>query len=356
MRAAAFLLSAAALARSALAHDDVSKTAEQQAVFRSIEDKMFACAPQIAKYQAQRKRASQEYLAGGAPTTAQEMFLDGAFETAQENGETLMACSPIEEEAKIRNHTCVLAPEVTEGPYYHTEGHPIRQNMAEDQLGLLFLMDVGVIDVNTCKPLPDVLVDLWHANTTGHYAGHPEQAPHLRWEGPAHEGPRKGLLSKYPRTNDHETFLRAAWPTNKNGLSQFTSIFPGYYTGRATHVHVRLHTEWETLPNGTFTSSRMIHTGQIFVPDSINMQIDKIWPYNTNPIANKWGRTRNWDDSLHIYQDSHENGHNPEFEILKLGGVVQQGLIGYITLGVDPNNHFDVNAPWRPVPPPRGGK
>lgn len=32
-------------------------------------------------------------------------------------------------------------------------------------------MDVGVIDVNTCEPLPDVLVDLWHANTTGHYAG-----------------------------------------------------------------------------------------------------------------------------------------------------------------------------------------
>lgn len=141
-------------------------------------------------------------------------------------------------------------------------------------------------------------------------SGHPEQEAHLRWEGPAHEGPRKGLLSKYPRTNDHETFLRAAWPTNKNGLSQFTclsaqsashwsgptleltllcpasrslpchfrmtAIFPGYYTGRATHVHVRLHTEWETLKNGTFRSNRMIHTGQIFVPDNVNAQIDKV--------------------------------------------------------------------------------
>jgi len=59
-------------------------------------------------------------------------------------------------------------------------------------------------------------------------------------------------------------------------LSSSSAIFPGYYTGRATHVHVRLHTEWETLKNGTFRSNRMIHTGQIFVPDNINAQIDKV--------------------------------------------------------------------------------
>lgn len=76
----------------------------------------------------------------------------------------------------------------------------------------------------------------------------------------------------------------------------------------------------------------MIHTGQFFVPDSLNMQIDKIWPYNTNPIADKWGRTRNWVDSLDIYHDAHGNGYNPEFEVLKVGSVIQQGLIGYITV------------------------
>jgi protocatechuate 3,4-dioxygenase beta subunit len=53
---------------------------------------------------------------------------------------------------------------------YHTWGHPIRQNMAEWQPGILFLMDIGIIDVETCEPLPDVLVDIWHANATGHYA------------------------------------------------------------------------------------------------------------------------------------------------------------------------------------------
>ncbi|GAA6018653.1 hypothetical protein JCM10207_008996 [Rhodosporidiobolus poonsookiae] len=349
MRAATLFAAAAAFATTAFAHEE-HKTPEQLEVLKGVEEKMYACAPQVAAYQAMRKRSAQQVLGGAAPTDAQDMFLDGAFETAQKEGKQLLSCETVDVEPKMRNHSCVLAPELTEGPYYHTEGHPIRQNMAEDQLGLLFLMDVGIIDVNTCQPLEGALVDLWHANTTGHYAGHPDQEEYLKWEGPAPDGPRKGLLSKYPRTNDHETFLRAAWPTNKNGLSQFTSIFPGYYTGRATHVHIRVHTQWETLPNGTFTSSELIHTGQIFVPDSLNEQIDKIWPYNTNPIANKWGRTRNWVDSLGIYQDAHENGHNPEFEVLKLGGVVQQGLIGYITIGVDPKAIKDPKAAWKPIP------
>lgn len=77
-------------------------------------------------------------------------------------------------------------------------------------------MDVGIIDINTCEPVPNVLVDLWHANTlvtcplrgetlelmyfswlafsTGHYAGHADPDPELIWEGPAPNGIRKGLL------------------------------------------------------------------------------------------------------------------------------------------------------------------
>ena len=83
-------------------------------------------------------------------------------------------------------------------------------------------------------------------------------------EEPPTSGVRKGLLTAYPRWNRVETWLRAAWPTNKNGLSQFTSIFPGYYTGRATHVHVRVHSKWAMQENGTFISQNLIYTGQLF--------------------------------------------------------------------------------------------
>lgn len=173
-----------------------------------------------------------------------------------------------------------------------------------------------------------------HANATGHYAGHPDPAPDLVDEIPQQTGARKGLLSAFPRTKYEETWLRGALPSDANGVAEFTSIFPGYYTGRATHVHVKVHPEWTMLPNGTFQSGRLIHTGQFFVDDELNEQIDKLWPYNTNPIRDLpgRGRTRNWDDSLKIYQESHENGYMPTFDIEPLGGVLSQGLIGYITM------------------------
>jgi protocatechuate 3,4-dioxygenase beta subunit len=41
-------------------------------------------------------------------------------------------------------------------------------------------MDIGVIDVDTCEPVPNVLVDLWHANATGHYAGESELSYRLQ--------------------------------------------------------------------------------------------------------------------------------------------------------------------------------
>lgn len=61
-----------------------------------------------------------------------------ASATSVDDEETHMKCTPISD-THIQNNTCVLAPEVTEGPYYHTEGHPIRQNIAEHQDGLLLV-------------------------------------------------------------------------------------------------------------------------------------------------------------------------------------------------------------------------
>lgn len=327
------------------------ETPEEVAAFHARQESAYHCAPQVAAYTAQRKRNWAQKVLGGAPLAAKKYFIDEGYKQnhvdSSADGKQLMACNPVTE-TKIKNSTCVLAPETTEGPYYHTEGHPIRSNMAETQLGLLFLMNVGVIDVETCEPVPNILVDLWHANATGYYAGHPTPEPGLENEEPASTGPRRGLRSKYPRTNDKETWLRGALPTDQNGVSEFTSVFPGYYTGRATHVHVKVHPEYEVLPNGTFTSSRLIHTGQFFVDDHLNEQIDKIQPYNENPLLKPGqpGRTRNWEDSLKIYHSSHENAYMPTFDIEFLGGVLQQGLIGYITMGV--NMSADYEPKWTP--------
>ncbi|GAA5863529.1 hypothetical protein JCM8547_007276 [Rhodosporidiobolus lusitaniae] len=345
MRLSAVVLALSSLAVSVQAHDEPS-TPQEVAEHQARQESIYHCLPKIREQVAARKAAVRSGM--GALDAAKQLFLGDAFDGEGEMPAELN-CVREEAEARMKNHTCVLTPVVTQGPYYHDRGHPIRQNMAEDQLGLPFYIDIGVIDVNTCEPMEGVLVDIWHANATGHYAGHPEQEEVLKWEGPAHEGPRKGLLSKYPRTKPDETFLRAAWPTNHNGVSQFTSIFPGYYTGRATHVHTKVFTKWAPHENGTYTGGHLIHTGQFFVPDRLNEQIDKIWPYNTNPIADKWGRTRNWDDSLSIYQTSHGNGYNPTFDIDFAGGVLQQGLTAYITVGVNSSASYQPTEAWSPI-------
>merc|ERR1711939_1017973 len=212
------------------------KTADELKEYQALQSSIYHCAPAVAAYTAERKKAWQQRMLGADALADKNLFLQGAFEDLGLDGSnnnadkqgapTLLSCDTVEE-TQIKNHTCVLAPTVTQGPYYHTWGHPIRQNMAEWQLGILFLMDVGVIDVETCEPLPNVLVDLWHANATG------------------------------------------------------------YYTGRATHVHVKVHTEWTPLPhNNSFEIGNTAFTGQLFVGDDINIQVDKVWPYSTNPIAN----------------------------------------------------------------------
>jgi hypothetical protein len=49
-------------------------------------------------------------------------------------------------------------------------------------------------------------------------------------------------------------------------------------------VHARIHPKWDMLPNGTFISGQMAHTGQFFVPDDINVRVDKVSALDPHPI------------------------------------------------------------------------
>lgn len=68
------------------------------------------------------------------------------------------------------NTSCILSPTVTDGPYY-VWGEVVRQNVKEDLYsdGVDVFLEVQYIDINTCKPVPGALVDIWQANATGVY-------------------------------------------------------------------------------------------------------------------------------------------------------------------------------------------
>ncbi|KAF7586028.1 hypothetical protein BBP40_009662, partial [Aspergillus hancockii] len=118
------------------------------------------------------------------------------------------------------NATCILGPDVTQGPYY-VSGELIRSNIVEEQEGVPLWLDIQLIDTNTCEPVPQVYLDFWHCNATGVYSG--------------------VVASGNGNTNDESnldtTFLRGLQKTNEDGIVQFQTIFPGHYTSRATHIH-----------------------------------------------------------------------------------------------------------------------
>lgn len=58
------------------------------------------------------------------------------------------------------NSSCILQPEVTQGPYY-IDGELIRKDVTEDQEGVPLYLDVQIIDTSDCSPVPAVFMDLW---------------------------------------------------------------------------------------------------------------------------------------------------------------------------------------------------
>jgi protocatechuate 3,4-dioxygenase beta subunit len=124
------------------------------------------------------------------------------------------------------NKSCILVPEVTEGPYY-VSGEFIRSDVSEKSLqtGIDLLLDIQVIEVTTCEPVPNVMIYLWHANATGVYSG--VVTP--------------GNGNSDVQSNINTTFGRGLQPTNKDDVAQFTTFYPGHYFGRTQHFHVATH-------------------------------------------------------------------------------------------------------------------
>lgn len=101
--------------------------------------------------------------------------------------------------------------------------------MTEDQVGVPLWLDVGVLDMATCEPLDNALVNFWHCNATGSYSSFTGISP---------DTPFPTLLSELNITDfeigttdlhtDDTTWLRGLWPTDSNGMMEMKTIFPGF--------------------------------------------------------------------------------------------------------------------------------
>ncbi|KAK9783844.1 putative Intradiol ring-cleavage dioxygenases domain-containing protein [Seiridium cardinale] len=211
------------------------------------------------------------------------------------------------------NHTCILSPEGEIGPFW-VKGELNREDIVDNEPGVVNYMHAQFIDVNTCEPIPELYWDVWNCNSTGVYSGVQSDS-----NGNGDDA-----------SNLNKTALRGIQATDEDGVAQFRSIFPGHYSGRATHVHVVGHIGATLLENGTITGGNVSHIGQLFYDQDLITSVESTYPYNTNTVD----ITLNSADRVFGLETEDSNS-DPVFEYVLLGDDVSDGVFSWITIGVD---------------------
>ncbi|KAJ5279861.1 aromatic compound dioxygenase [Penicillium angulare] len=222
----------------------------------------------------------------------------------------------------LKNGTTLLTPEVSEGPYWYPRSQALHQDIAEEQEGVPLVLDIALMDIDTCEPLTGVLVDIWHCNATGSFSSFTGLDPNESFgtvykektgktfstSGGLPESKLEGL------STDSETWLRGMWPTDKHGATSFQTVFPGFY---------------------------------IFFAEDLEEEIMALEPYASHTQIS---RLKNINDG--IYTNESYTGAMTIMDTEPLGGrSYKNGVLGYIALGIDTTSIKDgtTESPNPPV-------
>jgi protocatechuate 3,4-dioxygenase beta subunit len=120
---------------------------------------------------------------------------------------------------------CTLVPSETAGPYpldLSTNASMFRTDVRETQQGADHLVRLKIIGSNNCLPMANCRIDIWHCNALGYYSGYTTNG------------------QNGSQNNAGQTWLRGIQMTDANGEVQFLTKFPGWYSGRVSHIHFQV--------------------------------------------------------------------------------------------------------------------
>jgi protocatechuate 3,4-dioxygenase beta subunit len=167
---------------------------------------------------------------------------------------------------------CVVQPEQTEGPYFVDKmlnRADIRTDpstgRASPGVPLRITFNLSRATGGQCVPLPGALVDVWHCDARGVYSG--VKDPNFETVG--------------------QQFLRGYQVTDERGGATFTTIYPGWYPGRAVHVHFKVRTAPAAGRGQEFTS-------QLYFDEAFTDRVLSREPYEGGSAR----RTRNEADGI----------------------------------------------------------
>jgi protocatechuate 3,4-dioxygenase beta subunit len=163
-------------------------------------------------------------------------------------------------------------------------------DIREGSAGLPLVLVLTVVNVNnTCSPVANASVEIWQCDAAGHYS---------QYSQPGYDGRA-------------QTCLRGIQTTDSAGRVTFTTVYPGWYAGRATHIHV------EVTING-----RSVKVTQIAFPEAVNAQV-----YSTAAYASR-GNNPTSNASDMVFADSLSS------ELAVMTGDTTTGFTGTYTVGV----------------------
>ncbi len=185
--------------------------------------------------------------------------------------------------------SCAVSPNETEGPYPSLT-NLVRSDIREGRAGLPLTLTLTVVNANNaCGPVAGAQVEIWQCDTSGHYSQYQQQG----YDGRS------------------ETYLRGIQPTDASGRATFVTLYPGWYQGRATHIHV------EVTVNG-----RSVKVTQMAFPESVNDAVYRTGVYASRGV----NPTKNLQDG--IFADSLSQ------EMATVAGDTTSGYTGSFQVGV----------------------
>lgn len=172
--------------------------------------------------------------------------------------------------------TCTLIPSETTGPYpldLSGDSSMFRTVINETQVGVLHTIQLKIVSTTDCTPIQNARVDLWHCNANGYYSGYDGQPGYLGTQ-----------------NNSGQTWCRGIQMTDADGIVEFTTIFPGWYTSRVCHIHFQV-----------YLSSVLQVTSQFAFPDDTKNAI-----YAANSPYSAHGADPISVDNDTIFSDGHD--------------------------------------------------
>lgn len=157
--------------------------------------------------------------------------------------------------------TCSLTSQAVEGPFYVPDS-PLRSDIRDGQQGHPLRLRLKLVDATTCQPVAGAAVHLWQANALGFYSGYASHSPDIVELTPRHEPVESAAR-----------FLRGHQLTDAQGLVEYRTIMPAWYSFRTPHIHLK-----------ALLADNTTLTTQLYFPDDINTRVRETEaPYRLRP-------------------------------------------------------------------------